>query len=297
MTTAHEVRPAAALGAGSRIAVVAGSGSLPANVVTALERQGHRPFVLMIEGEADRTDVFHRFEHTVVPIEHIEPGFAAMQARGITHVVFAGGIARRPLLRRIRVTWRFVVNLPTVLSALGSGDDKALRAVVGYAERLGITVVGAHEVVPDLLARRGAVTRKKPAARDRRDIEAAFEAARAIGRLDIGQAAVAIGGRAVALEGVEGTDGLLARVPELRKSGRLAGKTGGVLVKCTKPGQELRTDLPAIGMRTVEDAHAAGLRGIALESGRSFVLDYDASIDAADRLGLFIVGLSEEGAP
>jgi DUF1009 family protein len=102
---------------------------------------------------------------------------------------------------------------------------------------------------------------------------------------------VAIGGRAIALEGIEGTDAMLERVRSLRDHGRLAGKRRGVLVKCSKPGQEARTDLPSIGPRTVEEAHAAGLAGIAVEAGSSLVLNGPEMIHKADALGLFIIGL------
>ena len=124
-----------------------------------------------------------------------------------------------------------------------------------------------------------------------RDIEAAHAAAKAIGALDIGQAAIAIGGRTIALEGVEGTHGLLERTLELRGHGRLAGKTRGVLVKCAKPGQELRADLPSIGPQTVEAAHAAGLAGIAVEAGRSLILEGPVVLARANALGLFVYGL------
>ena len=142
--------------------------------------------------------------------------------------------------------------------------------------------------MPDLLAAEGPLTKAQPRKSDRRDIDAAYAAAKAIGALDIGQAAVAIGGRVIALEGVEGTDGLLERVQQLRGHGRLAGRTRGVLVKCAKPGQELRADLPSIGPQTVEAAHAAGLAGIGVEAGRSLVLDGAAVIARADALGLFV---------
>ncbi|RVD62782.1 LpxI family protein, partial [Mesorhizobium sp. M4A.F.Ca.ET.029.04.2.1] len=128
-------------------------------------------------------------------------------------------------------------------------------------EKRGIKVVGAHEIVPELLAGKGPLTQAEPSKADWRDIEAARVAAKAIGALDIGQAAIAIGGRAIALEGIEGTNGLLERTRQLRDHGRLAGKTRGVLVKCAKPGQELRADLPTIGPRTVEAAQEAGLAG------------------------------------
>ncbi|MEP6567033.1 MAG: UDP-2,3-diacylglucosamine diphosphatase LpxI, partial [Mesorhizobium sp.] len=152
-------------------------------------------------------------------------------------------------------------------------------------------VVGAHEIVPELVATEGTMTETAPRKSDWRDLDAAHEAAKAIGALDIGQAAVAIGGRAIALEGVEGTDGLLERTKQLRGHGRLAGRTRGVLVKCAKPDQEMRADLPSIGPQTIEAAHAAGLAGIGVEAGRSLVLEASATIERANALGLFIIGL------
>ena len=116
-----------------------------------------------------------------------------------------------------------------------------------------------------------------------------------IGGLDIGQAAIAVGGRAVALEGIEGTAGLLDRMRDMRNHGRLAGKSGGALVKCVKPDQDERADLPTIGPNTIEAAHAAGLAGVGLEAGRSLIIDYADTIGRADALGLFIVGLEPEG--
>ena len=149
--------------------------------------------------------------------------------------------------------------------------------------------------MPDLLApgQGSTMTRRRPDSTDRKDIAAALQAARAIGALDIGQGAVAIGGRVVALEGAEGTDEMLGRVAQLRSAGRL--KTpGGVLVKCAKPGQEERADLPAIGLRTVENAHAAGLSGIAVEAGRSLILGYGDVLAASDRLGIFVSTFASE---
>jgi UDP-2,3-diacylglucosamine hydrolase len=108
---------------------------------------------------------------------------------------------------------------------------------------------------------------------------------------------VAIGGRVVAVEGIEGTDGLLDRVKDLRGHGRIAGIGGGALVKCAKPGQELRADLPTIGPLTIERVHAAGLAGIGVEAGRAFVLEFAQTMARADALGVFVVGLTELGSP
>lgn len=272
--------------------VIAGSGSLPVEVVSRLVADGRKPFLVLVAGEAEPHPAFADCESVVLGVEQSGSLVSHLRRAGVTHAVLAGGVARRPaLLALLRNAAGLVRLLPRLIAGLVKGDDGLLRALVGHIEAGGIKVVGAHEIVPDLLAPAGTLTRAKPHASDCRDIDAALAAARAIGALDIGQAAIAVGGRVIALEGIEGTDGLLERARALRGHGRIAGKTRGVLVKCAKPGQELRADLPAIGPRTVEDAHAAGLAGVAVEAGRSFILSSHDTIARADALGLFVVGL------
>ena len=279
-----------------RIAVIAGGGALPVAVVRTLLARGESPLVAVVAGEAASAD-FAAAERFDVAVEDFGPLLARLRKDGIGRVVLAGSIARRPRLFSIRWSLRLLAGLPRAAANLLGGDDRLLRAVIGVLEANGIHVVGAHEVVPDLLAPQGTMTRTAPSAGDRRDIEAGAEAARAIGRLDIGQAAIAIGGRAIALEGIEGTDGLLERTAAMRGHGRLAGKTGGVLVKCCKPQQDRRADLPAIGPDTVGAARAAGLAGIALDAGHAFILDFERTVAAADAAGLFIVGIEPQVRP
>ena len=277
---------------GDRMAIVAGSGRLPVDLAESLVAHGQKPFVVMVQGEAGAE--LAAFDHAELPLESFPTLGTLLKRQGVTHAVFAGGIARRPRLSAVKPSLALLRFLPRALAGLGKGDDGVLRALAGGLESLGVKVVGAHEIAPDLLASEGPIASTSPQKSDWRDIEVAAAAARAIGALDIGQAAVAIGGRAIALEGIEGTDGLLERVKALRGHGRIAGKTRGVLVKCAKPGQELRMDLPTIGPATVTAAHAAGLAGIAVEAERSLVLDLAGVIEAADRLGLFVIGLPRE---
>ena len=279
-----------------RIAVIAGGGALPVAVVRTLLARGESPLVAVVAGEAASAD-FAAAERFDVAVEDFGPLLARLRKDGIGRVVLAGSIARRPRLFSIRWSLRLLAGLPRAVAGLLGGDDRLLRAVIAVLEANGIHVVGAHEVVPDLLAPQGVMTRTAPSAGDRRDIEAGAEAARAIGRLDIGQAAIAIGGRAIALEGIEGTDGLLERTAAMRGHGRLAGKAGGVLVKCCKPQQDRRADLPAIGPDTIDAAKAAGLSGIALDAGQSFILDFERTVAAADAAGLFIVGIEPGRKP
>lgn len=280
------------LQSGDRMAIVAGSGRLPVDLAESLAAHGHAPLVLMVEGEAD--PILASYEHQPVAIEQFADLGTLLKRRRITHAVFAGGISRRPRISALRPSLALLRSLPRIMSVLGKGDDGVLRALAAGLERsYGVKVVGAHQIAPHLLASVGPMTGISPQTSDWRDIEAAAQAARAIGAIDVGQAAVAIGGRAIALEDIEGTDGLLLRVRDLRSHGRLAGKARGVLVKCAKPGQELRIDLPTIGPATVTSAHAAGLAGIGVEAGRSLVLDAANVIAEADRLGLFVIGLPQ----
>lgn len=290
-TTRAEQRLPITLAAGDRVGIVAGHGRLPINVAQCLAAAGHSPFIVHIEGEAEAGTGLADFEHESLPLEDFGGLAPLLKRHRVTHVVLAGGVDRRPDWRAVRPRLSLLTLLPKAIAALAKGDDGLLRALVRSLEARGFKIVGAHEIVPDLLAQEGVMTRAQPQKADWADLRAGLVAARAIGALDIGQGAVAIGGRAIALEGIEGTDQLLARVAAMRGHGRLAGKKRGTLVKSAKPGQEMRADLPAVGPATVDGAHAAGLVGIGVEAGGTLVLDYSRMIQRADELGLFVLGL------
>jgi DUF1009 family protein len=216
---------------------------------------------------------------------------------GIGRVVMSGSVRRRPEWREVRPTLRTLMKMPAAIrTLLSGGDDTVLQMVIRLIEGNGRRVVGAHEIAPDLLAAVGPLGTAIPGEEDRRDINRAAEAAEMLGRLDVGQGAVAIGGRIVALEGLEGTDEMLERVAGLRAAGRISPRRRGALVKLCKPQQDIRADLPAIGVSTVLNARKAGLAGVAVEAGRSLVLDRAAVIKAADEAGLFVCGI-DRGLP
>ena len=285
------------LSPGSRVGIIAGGGSLPVEVAAGSTEQGYPPFVILMEGEVDRMAELSRYEHESLALEGIGSLIPLLRRHRITHLVLAGEIKRRPRLTQLRPSLSLLAVIPVVVAALARGDDGLLKVLARGLEARGIKVVGAHEIVPNLVAAEGVLTKAIPRKSDWRDIEAGLAAAKAIGALDIGQAAIAVGGRTIALEGIEGTAGLLDRAKLLRGHGRVAGKTRGVLVKCAKPGQELRADLPSIGPQTVEAVHAAGLAGIAVEAGRSLVLEGPETIARANALGLFVIGLPAATEP
>ena len=150
-------------------------------------------------------------------------------------------------------------------------------------------------MAPELLAGVGTLGAKTPSAEAMADIDAGFRVVEALGRLDVGQAAVVVKGHVLAVEAAEGTDAMLARCAELRQWGRRA--RAGVLVKAPKPGQEERVDVPTIGPGTVEKAAHAGLAGIAVAAGRVLIAERSATIAAADEHGLFLFGQTLAGLP
>ncbi len=276
-----------------RVAIIAGNGLLPIKVAEALAKQGQPPLVFPLKGEAD--PCLYQYEHHEISVVSFSALIRALRKADIKKVILAGGVQKRPLWSDIKLDWPTFRALPILLPALGKGDDALLRAFIRLLEVNGFTVVGSHEVVPDLLAPKKVITLTQAIADDKelKNIKLGVQAAIKLGELDIGQGGVAVGGRVVAMEGVEGTDLMLLRVAELRASGRIPPK-GGVLVKCAKPQQEERADLPAIGITTVENVADAGMAGIAIEAGRVFILGFEETITEANRRGIFIQTITPE---
>lgn len=274
-----------------RLSILAGKGQFPLLVAHAARKLGHDPFIFRIKGEADQD--WSGFSSAQISIADLSGFSATARREGIGSVVLAGGIGRRPEITELRPTWSSLFAFPAFLGVFASaGDDKLLRFAIKVLENEGVRVLAAQQVAPDLLCNSGPLGRIKPGKADLKDIIAASRAALALGGLDIGQGAVSVGGRVVALEGLEGTDAMLERVAGLRTSQRLSLRNAGVLVKLCKPDQDERADLPSIGPQTVIKAHSAGLAGIAVEAGRALVLERERVIAEADRLGVFVTGIA-----
>jgi DUF1009 family protein len=267
-----------------RLGIVAGGGALPGQVAAACQASGRPFFVLAIEGYADPALVVDR-PHAWVRLGAAGGlGIDLLKEAGVEDVVLVGGV-RRPSLAALRPDRRTALFLARIGRA-AFGDDGLLGAVVRTLEDEGFRVVGPDAILREILAVEGVYGAVAPDAAAWADIERGLAVARAIGALDIGQAAVVQQGLVLGVEAIEGTDALVARTAALRREG-----PGGVLVKVKKPGQETRVDLPVIGTQTVANAAAAGLRGIAVEAGAALVVDRAAVVAAADRAGLFVVGV------
>ncbi len=274
--------------AATPIAILAGGGKLPQLVTAAVLREGRSPIVFAIAGEAEPGDFAPAPVHTVRWGE-IGRLFRLTEEKGCREAVFVGSISRRPDYRALRPDLGTMKLIPRILKLMSRRDNDLLSGVAHIFEERGIHIVSPLAVAPDLgLAEGCQVGMVSP--ESEADIAAAAAAARRIGGLDIAQAAVAVGGRVVAEEDASGTDALLERVALLRRAGTIA-KTGGVLVKCLKPKQDGRHDLPTVGPTTAERARLAGLAGVAAEARRTMLVGREETIDAFRRAGLFLTGL------
>ncbi len=277
-----------------KLGLIAGGGSLPVEIAEHCQRSGRPLFVIRLKGFAGAG--LERFAGAEVGLAELGKCFKALKRAGCKAVCLAGQV-NRPDFATLMPDLRGLAALPAAIAAARKGDDALLRMLVAEFEKEGFSVEGAHEVMDDLGLAAGPLGRHAPGPEHQADIAHALQVARAIGRLDAGQAAVVCRGLVLALEAAEGTDALLARVADLPTA--LRGSPGaplGVLAKARKPTQETRVDLPTIGPATVEAVARAGLAGIVGETGHLLVLDREAVIALADELGLFIVGVEPLGS-
>jgi len=278
-----------------RLGIIAGRGPLPCVLAESATARGLPLHIVAIRGEA--REEIERFPHTWIKWGEIGKMFAALDKNGCGDLVIIGGV-NRPDLANVRFDLGAIKTLPFLLSLGKGGDDHVLSRIVRFFEDKGYRVHGAGDVAPELLAGEGRLGDRAPSAEDRADIATAFQVVSALGRFDVGQAAVVVKGHVLAVEAAEGTDAMLVRCAELRELGRTGRRTrAGVLVKAPKPGQEERVDLPTIGPETVGKAAAAGLAGIAVAAGQVLMAERAATIEAANQHGLFLVGeaLTEQG--
>jgi DUF1009 family protein len=276
--------------ASSPIGLIAAGGVMPFAVADALVARGGNPVLFALKGACDPVAVV-RFRHHWISVGQIGRAIKLFRAENCRDLVFIGSIVR-PALSEIRLDWGTLRVIARLWAAFRGGDDHLLSGIGRILEQDGFRMVGIKEVAPDLLVPEGCLTRKAGDDAAAADIARGREVLRALSPFDIGQAAVVIDGHVVAVEDIEGTDGLLARVARLRQQGRIRAKAGrGVLVKAPKSGQDLRFDLPTVGPRTIEGAAAAGLAGIAVVAGNTIVVEPQALIAAADAAGLFVTGL------
>lgn len=270
------------------LGILAGSGPLPGQVATAARAAGRAVFLIGFEGFAEPA-VLAPFPHAYARLAAAGRILHLLRSQNCRDLVLVGPV-RRPSILALRPDAEGARILARVGRAAFAGDDGLLAAVVRVLGEEGFRVIGAHEILTEVLAPAGLLSRAAPDAQALADIERGAAVVAALGAVDVGQACVVQQGIVLAVEAVEGTDAMLARAASLARPG-----PGGVLVKLVKPGQDRRADLPTLGPRTIEAAAGAGLRGIACEAGGTIFTDRARMVELADASGIFLLGLAADG--
>jgi len=272
------------------LGIVAGGGELPGAVAQSARESGRDVFILGLRGSADSS--IAQFSHEWVSLGEACSALRMLREHGCKDVLFAGRVAR-PRFSEVKVDAKAFLLLPRVISAARKGDDALLRALVDILDAEGFRSVGIAEAAPGLLTPEGVLGKLRPNRESETDIAHGIKIVRRLGALDIGQAAIVCAGLVLTVEAAEGTDAMIQRAAELPENIRGSrARRCGVLVKALKPLQDGKTDLPVIGVKTIEQAARAGLAGIALESRRTLIVERRAAIEAADAAGLFLYGFS-----
>jgi DUF1009 family protein len=266
------------------LGMIAGNGMMPVEIIRHCHATGREIFVVGLEPWASEEQL-KEAPHSFAKIAEVGKILRAFRQHNVHEIVFAGGI-KRPSLKELIPDWEGVKIL-SKLAMKKMSDDNLFRAVIDEAEARGFKIVGIEEVVPDMLFSEGLYGKAKPNDEDMEDIRRGITVAKALGAVDVGQAVVIQEGMVLAVEAVEGTDMMLSRASGLAKKGKAP-----VMVKVLKPGQDMRVDLPSIGLQTIEQLKKHGIKGIAVEAGGILLIERKAVIELADREGIFILGVA-----
>lgn len=274
---------------GEKIGLIAGNGKFPFLVLDAARAQGYEVVVAAIREEASP-----EIESKGVAVHWLSLGelsklIETFKIAGVTRAVMAGQVKHKQIFSAIRPDWR----LAKLLLSLGTRNtDSLLGAVAKVLADEGIMLENSTALLEPLLAKSGVLSRRAPSEQERKNIEYGRVVARRLGEYDIGQTVVIAEGACVAVEAMEGTDATIARAGEIMQS--LEGESSTLdraltVVKVAKPAQDMRFDVPVIGVATIEAMKRAGASCLNIDAGRCLLLDGDAVVRAADEAGICLI--------
>jgi UDP-2,3-diacylglucosamine hydrolase len=279
-----------------RIGLLAGWGRYPVVIAEALRRQGYETYCLGVVGHADPALAEVCQEFRFLGLAKFGYAIRYMKKRGVTQIVMAGKVFKVRLFHR----FAWLRNLPDLRTSRmffhhfltrqkDCRDDTLLMAVVNEFAAEGIRFAPATDFAPELLVEKGQLTRRGPDAGQEKDIAFGFRVAKELGRLDIGQSVTVKNQTVLAVEAGEGTDECIRRAGALCKSG------GFTVVKVAKPQQDMRFDVPTVGLSTLETMVEVGGKVLAVEAGKTILLDREKVIEFAERHKIVIVAV--DGTP
>ena len=268
-------------GKNSRIGLIAGSGQFPLIFLEAAKKKGYAVCAVCLEGEAHPDISRFADESEWLPLGQVERMIHFFKKNAVSEAVLLGAVAKTRMFTDIQPDM-MAVSLVAKMDT--THDDALLRAFADAMASEGIEITSSSIWVPEMLAKKGCWTKHLPTPDEEADIHLGYNIAKAIGELDIGQSVVVGGGSVLAVEAIDGTDATIKR------GGKLA-KNGAVVVKVSKPGQDMRFDIPSVGLETVKSMVFSNCTVLAVEAGKTLVFNEKEMIELADKENIAIVGV------
>jgi DUF1009 family protein len=267
------------------IGLIAGNGTFPLLFGRTAREEGRHVVAVAHEGESDPRIESCVDDLTWIKVGQLDTMVDTFRAHGVVRAVMAGGINKASLMEHFAPDQRGQRLLARLTQW---SDDALLREVAAELEGEGIEIVDSTLFLSSILTRAGVLAGNEPSEQQWRDVRYGLAVARGVGRFDIGQTVVVKSGIVLAVEAIEGTD------EALRRGGAL-GRGEAVAVKISKPGQDLRFDVPAVGRETIDTCNTARIAVLALEAEKTLILERDEFVSAARRSGLVVVGVRADG--
>jgi UDP-2,3-diacylglucosamine hydrolase len=264
-----------------RIGLIAGSGQFPFIFLKAAKLKGYEVFALALEGEADPESMKLACSLEWVCLGELEKMILFFKKNSIKEAVLLGAVNKTRMFSDFKPD---MTAISMVARMKNTHDDVLLRAFAETLEDRGIVIQPSTVILPELLTQAGCWTQRKPTSAEEADLKLGFEISKKIGSMDIGQSVVVGGGSVLAVEAIDGTDATI------RRGGGLAKKEA-VVVKTSKPGQDMRFDVPAVGLETVKSMRSSGVTALGVEAGKTLAFDRQEMVKLADESGIAIVGL------
>ncbi|RZB29909.1 MAG: uncharacterized protein SRB1_02189 [Desulfobacteraceae bacterium Eth-SRB1] len=266
-----------------RIGLIAGSGQFPIIFAKAAKSKGLVVCAAAYMNEADPVLKDHVDLIEWLHIGQVKRLINFFKQNNISEAVMLGAIKKTRMFSDVRPDMKAI---SMIAGMRHTHDNGILSAFARILEEEGIKIQPSTFLLPELLAREGCWTKRRPGKSEKADIRLGWNLAKEIGRLDIGQCVVVGGGSILAVEAIEGTDATILR------GGKL-GKGNAVVVKVCKPNQDIRFDIPAVGAQTIKSMYQAEAKAIAIEAGKAVVFDRQEMIDIANKHGISIVALAD----
>ena len=266
-----------------KVAIIAGSGWLPRHVYDDCIKKGIEALVIKIN-DTQSDDPFTGVDYESISIYAVNKLISKLKADNIKHVVLAGAV-KRANISRLLLDLKGAKLFAMIMKG-GLADNSLLKTIISFFEMEGFIIVPPEQIATSILADSGNINSVKPSKSALSDIKKGIEILRAIANFDVGQSLVIQNGLVLGVEAAEGTDELIKRCGLIQQR----DEESCILIKVVKPNQDLRVDLPCIGVETIKNLHRYNFKGVSVEAGSALILNKEQTIEEANKLDIFIYG-------